>query len=191
MKNAKLIFSEGNIKFEDGFYVMSDKESSIMLEHAKLVCKSKGDILEIGFGMGISANFIQEIGVNSHTIIEVHPEILKKARDWSKDKSNVTIIEGDWSESLNLLKKYDGIFYDAEEGPLCLNFLKVIDNLIKPGGIFTFWNPGGTPEDQKINGFRCNIENVKFIPMDVTNLYEDKEIFWIKEKIYWIPYKEY
>ena len=44
--------------------VMMSWESSIMQKSAEYICQSKGDILEIGFGMGICEDYIQDQGVN-------------------------------------------------------------------------------------------------------------------------------
>ena len=40
-------------------------------KYAEVICKNGGDILEIGFGMGISATHIQSYDINSHTSIEI------------------------------------------------------------------------------------------------------------------------
>ena len=101
--------------------IMHEWETDLMRMHSEFVCERGGDILEVGFGMGISAGFIQEQGVKSHTIIELPPQIAEKAREWAADKPNVTIIEGDWQEVLPNLKegtvrtthkKFDGMFFD-------------------------------------------------------------------------------
>ena len=105
----------------DEWTIMHEWETDLMEKHAKFVCERGGDILEIGFGMGISAGFIQDEEPTSHTIIELHPQIAEKAREWAADKPNVTIIEGDWLEVLPTLmegtiqitpKKFDGFFFD-------------------------------------------------------------------------------
>ena len=75
---------------------MMDWEAPLMSASAAYVCKNGGDILEIGFGMGISAGYIQSHSINSHTIIENHPDIIPKAQVWAQGKSNVTIITGSW-----------------------------------------------------------------------------------------------
>jgi 16S rRNA A1518/A1519 N6-dimethyltransferase RsmA/KsgA/DIM1 with predicted DNA glycosylase/AP lyase activity len=62
--------------------------------------------------MGICADYIQAQGVNSHTIVEIHPQIIDKLKIWAEDKPNVTIVEGDW-HSVEGLYTYDGIFLDT------------------------------------------------------------------------------
>ena len=93
--------------------IMMDWETPIMERSAEFVCENGGDILEIGFRMGIASDFIQSHNPASHTIIELHPQIAEKAREWADGKSNVEILEGDWLEILPTLNKFDGIFYDT------------------------------------------------------------------------------
>ena len=77
--------------------IMMSWEHPVMQRSAEFVCENGGDILEIGFGMGIASDYIQSYNPSSHTIIEMHPELAEKAREWASDKVNVTIIEGDWN----------------------------------------------------------------------------------------------
>jgi predicted O-methyltransferase YrrM len=74
----------------------------------------KGDVLEIGFGLGYSATFIQEHKPKSHTIIECHPTVIKEAKVWAKDypDSDIRIIEGPWQDTLETLGVFDEIFLD-------------------------------------------------------------------------------
>lgn len=72
-----------------------------------------GDVLEVGFGMGYSADEIQKHNISSHTIIEGDPNVLKKLKKWArKQKHKVIIIEGMWQDKLNSLGKFDSIFFD-------------------------------------------------------------------------------
>ena len=91
--------------------VMMSWEAPIMEKSAEFVCQNGGDILEIGFGMGIASDYIQTHSPTSHTIIELHPQIAERARAWASDKPNVTIIEGDWIEEIDSLGNFDGIFF--------------------------------------------------------------------------------
>ena len=47
------------IENEQTHQVMMDWEDEIMSASAAYICQNGGDILEIGFGMGISAGYIQ------------------------------------------------------------------------------------------------------------------------------------
>ena len=62
-----LIFEEDKIYYthaDQELQVMMSWEDNIMKASADYVCENGGDILEIGFGMGISANYIQANNIN-------------------------------------------------------------------------------------------------------------------------------
>lgn len=100
-----------------GTMVMMRWEDEIMRLHSKWVTYNQGDILEFGFGMGLSAGHIQSFKPKSHTIIEIHPEIAKRAEEWAKDKPGVKIINADWWDVKDELGEYDGIFFDTFNDP--------------------------------------------------------------------------
>ena len=138
-KDNILTFEDSKIVDDTMVEVMMDWEAPIMEKSAKYICDSKGDILEIGFGMGICADYIQAQNVNSHTIIEIHPQILEKLNTWALGKSNVTIIEGDWS-SVSGLGTYDGIFLDTFGDDNLDKFKEFAVEKAKSGAKITYWN---------------------------------------------------
>jgi len=138
-KDEILVFEDTKILNEDNFEVMMSWESSIMEKSAEFICHNKGDVLEIGFGMGICSNYIQAQGVNSHTIIEIHPQIIEKLNAWALNKSNVTIIEGDWN-TVSGLSTYDGIFIDTYGDENWSNFKNFALAKAKSGAKITYWN---------------------------------------------------
>ena len=138
-KDEILTFEDTKILNEDGAEVMMSWETSIMEKSAEYICHNKGDILEIGFGMGVCADYIQAQGVNTHTIIEIHPQILERLSAWASDKSNVTIIEGDWA-NLSLTDTYDGIFIDTYGDDNWNSFKDFAIARSKPGAKITYWN---------------------------------------------------
>lgn len=92
------------------FQVMMEWEKPYM---KKLInnLKPKGDVLEIGFGFGYSADEIQKYDIKSHTIIE--PTVLDDLKKWSKkQKHKVNIVEGYWQDVLKNLETFDTIFID-------------------------------------------------------------------------------
>lgn len=95
--------------------IVMDKVAKDLTRHyCEIVAESKGDILDVGFGLGFSANFFYELGVKSYTCIELDDQIYKKALEWAKDKPNVTIVKGDWINKIPTLgRKFDGIFMDT------------------------------------------------------------------------------
>ena len=105
-KDEILTFEDTKIITQDNMEVMMSWEAPIMEKSAEYICQSKGDGLEIGFGMGICSDYIQAQGVNSHTIVEIHPQIIEKLKVWANNKSNFTILEGDWYD-VSGLETYD------------------------------------------------------------------------------------
>ena len=91
-KDIILTFDDDKIVTEEDREVMMSWEAPIMEKSAEYICESKGDVLEIGFGMGICSDYIQAQNVNSHTIVEIHPQIIEKLKVWAENKDNVTII---------------------------------------------------------------------------------------------------
>ncbi len=178
-KDLKLIFKEGAIlePISNG-HVMMDWEDEMMKEHAKVACHNQGDVLEVGFGMGISANYIQSFRPKSHTIMEVHPQILEKLCKWAKNKDNVNIIEGDWGKNLDKLKLYDGIFFDTY---MDVNDTRQLVNYLKPGGAFTFYN--GKYGNFNHLGLQCNeYKQIKVSPTAGTDYFKG-DTYWLP--IYW------
>ena len=138
-KDEILTFEDTKILSENGAEVMMNWEVPIMEKSAEFICHNSGDVLEIGFGMGICSDYIQAQGVNSHTIIELHPEIIEKLKIWADDKSNITIIEGDWN-SVSGLSTYDGIFIDTYGDDNWFNFKDFALARAKVGAKITYWN---------------------------------------------------
>lgn len=149
MRNFNLLFSPDCLKIDNdiaSYEVMNVWEHPLMKKHADVVTQFGGDILEIGFGMGISADYIQSNEIKSHTIVEIHPQVIEKLKKWSIDKTNVRIIEGDWVDKLDDIcsMKYDGIFFDTHMD-MNKHLLKglIVDRCLKDGGVFTWFEPSG------------------------------------------------
>ncbi len=160
-----LTFESDKIYYTDGdetFEVMMDWEDSLMSASAAYVCESAGDILEIGFGMGISAGYIQSHTINSHTIIENHPQMITKAQEWASGKSNVTIISGSWYDVRASLSTYNGIFYDTFGDNNMNQFSSSLGSLVKVGARVTWWN--NIPSE---NNF-YNIPDVTYEAISIT-----------------------
>lgn len=140
-KNKKLVFEKDYIALDSGQFVMMEWESELMEKQAKIVTQNGGDILEVGFGMGISAQFIQNFGCDTHTIIESHPQVMDRLRHWAENKPSVRIIEGDWFDLADEIvrTKYDGIFYDADCDRSSEFRKKIVDRCLSDGGIFTYY----------------------------------------------------
>lgn len=151
-KNSKIFEDEYGIynlvsyEPEKKQYIMMWWEGELMTRQADLTSNEGWDVLEIGFGLGISANRMLEKNPKSYTIVEVHPEMIRRVKKWMRDKPNVTLIEGDWIENIDLItqKKYDGIFFDTHSDDFVTLFReKIVEKAIKPDGIFTYWDVEG------------------------------------------------
>jgi len=173
----KIYYSNADITLE----VMMDWESSIMEASADYVCSNGGDILEIGFGMGISAGYIQENSINSHTIVECHPQILEKAKEWAKGKSNVTIIEGEWFDVKDSLSTYDGVFYDTYGEEDWGKFGSTIASLTNSGAKVTWWN--NTPS-------ATTVQDIDGVEYDIIDVDPPSNSYFNSNK-YYLPKKEY
>lgn len=180
-----LVFEEHKIYFIDEAneeqQVMMDWEDALMKKHADYVCINGGDILEIGFGMGISANYIQQNNPVSHTIVENHPQVIEKAKQWAEGKSNVTIIEGSWIDNLSELSTYDGVFYDTFGDLDVSSFGEHLPSLVKEGGVATWWN--ATTEAN-------NIFDIEEVVYEHINIVPPENNYYI-ENIYYLPKKQY
>ena len=136
--------------------IMQRWEINYMKMLADIVAKKGGNILEIGFGLGISANFIQKSKkAKKHTIIEFHPDVIKYCKkNYAKEIKNkkIKLIKGFWEDIVSMLPKesFDGILFDPY--PLARNelaktrliFFKEAFRLLKKDGILTYYSDTNT-----------------------------------------------
>jgi hypothetical protein len=112
--------------------VMHREETKLMQDYAALVTRNGGNILEVGFGMGISADAIVSQDIKSYTIIEKNIHHYNKALEWAEDKPNATVFLGDWIDVIpTITKKFDGIFHDTFEDDNYEKFLDVCKPIAK------------------------------------------------------------
>ena len=163
--------------------IMMDWEHPIMSASAAYVTEGGGDILEIGFGMGISANYIQSHSISSHTIIEPHPKIVEKAVEWSSGKSNVTIISQSWADVTGSLGTYDGIFYDTSYDDKHNLFSSSLSELTKTGTKLSVFNSYSS---------ETNIFNLEmsYRQINVTTPNSASQYF-NNDNVYYMPIKEF
>lgn len=163
-----------------GYEVMMRWESPIMKKKAEWVCQNGGDIIEFGFGMGISADYIQQHSINSHTICEIHPQVLEKLYEWAKDKPNVTILEGDWFDNINQMKTYDGILFDTFKDPQARFLPEILPQITNPRCAMTWWNNLSEEYDE------FKLEGVEFEIIDVNppkNMYFNHKQYYMPKYI--------
>jgi hypothetical protein len=132
----------------NNYQVMMEWEKPYM---EKLVSNLQpcGDVLEIGFGLGYSADEIQKHDIQSHTIIESDKNVIKKLEFWAKQqKHKVIIVEGAWQNKLQQLKKFDSVFFDDTPLNECLDienirvydfFYRILKNHVNKNAKMTWY----------------------------------------------------
>ena len=168
---------------DEDVIIMMDWEHPAMSASAAYITENGGDILEIGFGMGISAGYIQSHSISSHTIIEPHPQIVEKAVEWSSGKSNVTIISQSWADVTGSLGTYDGIFYDTSYDDKHNLFSSSLSELTKTGTKFSVFNSYSS---------ETNIFNLEmsYRQINVTTPNSASQYF-NNDNVYYMPIKEF
>ena len=163
--------------------IMMNWEHPAMSASAAYVTEGGGDILEIGFGMGISAGYIQSHSVSSHTIIEPHPQMVEKAVEWSNGKSNVTIISQSWADVTGSLGTYDGIFYDTSYDDRCNLFSSSLSELTKTGTKFSVFNSYSS---------ETNIFNLEMSYRQINvSTPNSASQYFNNDNVYYMPMKEF
>ncbi len=84
-----------------------------LFEFVSKRCIDGGRVLEVGFGLGISADKIQKhLKPRRHDIVEIDERISRDSRAYARRHRSVRAIRGSvWS--FKATTKYDAIFYDA------------------------------------------------------------------------------
>jgi guanidinoacetate N-methyltransferase len=94
--------------------VMEDWQYPLMKVMANIVTQDHGNLLEVGFGRGVSAEYIQQQGVESHTIIECNEHIVKSFYEPWRNRypdRNIRMIHAMWQDATDQLDTYDSIFF--------------------------------------------------------------------------------
>lgn len=168
---SKMISKDKDIYNKD--ILLNEKNEQVMMEWEKPYMEEcintlqpHGDVLEIGFGLGYSANQIRKFDIKSHTIIESDDTIYTDLTTWA-DKKTIPI-KGYWQKELSKLGKFDCIFFD--------DFALLNSNPDKDYRIFDFYYEIAKDHVK---------ENTRFV------FYCDTEIYWPVNP--WIKYecKEY
>ncbi|MEK6963865.1 MAG: class I SAM-dependent methyltransferase [Nanoarchaeota archaeon] len=141
-----------------GHEIMQRWETNYMKKLASIACKNGGTVLEVGFGLGISAHFIQQYKyalrtpkIRRHLVIEAHPEVCKYAKKMfvkEVQAGQMKIIRGYWQKMTKQIKSgtVDGILFDTyplSEKEIHKNhffFFKEAHRLLKKGGVLTYYS---------------------------------------------------
>ena len=132
-------YTKDKLTSSGGSSVMMDWERPIMKKVAELITESKGDVLNIGFGLGIVDGYINTLNPKSHTIIECHPDVINHINEtgW---KSKANIIEGKWQDSIGKMGSFDSIYMDTWGDLRVPHINDLIENHLNVGGIFSIWH---------------------------------------------------
>ncbi|MEZ4423530.1 MAG: class I SAM-dependent methyltransferase [Gemmatimonadota bacterium] len=133
--------------------IMEDWQLPLMRAMADIAGRTRGDILEVGFGRGISAELIQAWAPRSHTLIECNPAIVECFHVWREGKPDrdIRMVEGLWQDVLDGLGRFDAIFFhtyalDEDEAiDLLSSSVTFAEHFFAPaaahlveGGVFTY-----------------------------------------------------
>lgn len=137
----------------DDHQIMEDWQVPLMREMARIAGRSGGDVLEVGFGRGVSATMIQDEGVRSHTVIECNDSIVERFEDWRREfpDRDIRMAHGLWQDVIGDLGRFDSIFFhtyalDEDESidrlthsvTFADHFFPVAAEHLVEGGVFTY-----------------------------------------------------
>ncbi|NOR71746.1 MAG: hypothetical protein GQ532_19005 [Methylomarinum sp.] len=128
-------------------------------------------VLEIGYGLGISAFFIQKyFNPDSHVIFEIEDKIGEKANLFSLNYSNVEVNIDNWVNINNSIK-FDFIFFDPFDYSECQHLSREktsekLKKLLKKNGVLS--HPHfGDGDASEFTGFNTSIiERFKISPFE-------------------------
>jgi amino acid adenylation domain-containing protein len=138
----------------DGQQVMQAWEAPLMRALAQAVAGARGDVAEIGFGMGISAGFVQALRPRSHTIVECHPDVLAALQRWRAGHvdADIRVAACRWQDWDVAPECFDGVLFDTyptsedeytaevtTAPTFAASFFATARRLLRPGGVFTYY----------------------------------------------------
>jgi guanidinoacetate N-methyltransferase len=138
----------------EGQQVMQDWERPLMRALAAQVAGPDRDVLELGFGMGISATYLQELAVRSHTVIEANDEVVDRFERWRAGYPghDIRLVRGHWQDVLGGLGEFDGVLFDTypasedefvetvlDDVTFAAHFFPHAAAHLRPGGVFAYY----------------------------------------------------
>ena len=151
---APAVYDDHSLRIA-GHPVMEDWEIGYMQKLAQIASSNHGTVLEVGYGLGLSAKALQSNGIDVHYVIECHPDVVTKCvQDFHQAiaENRMHVLSGFWEDVTSLLpgESFDGILFDTyplSEEQIHSNhfwFFEEAYRLLKPGGIFTYYSDEAT-----------------------------------------------
>jgi len=141
-----LIFTEDRIlmkrwavKAPQNSAVMERWETPMLQRQIDLLEVKDKDVLEIGFGMGITAGMIQRAEPRSHTIIECHPQVINYAKSTFPYINKVNLVGDFWQNVIMGMGKFDRIFFDPHADDYDA-FFQIVEMKLREEGLFSYFH---------------------------------------------------
>jgi len=147
-KTENIVMTENKLEIF-GHPVMESWEEPYMKKLAEIATSKNGKILEVGFGLGISAKHIQQNIISEHHIIEANNFVYEKLLIFAENANHrVFSYLGFWEDIVKNMQdeSFDGILFDtypiveSELHTARFDFFNQAYRLLKKGGVFTHYS---------------------------------------------------
>jgi type IV protein arginine methyltransferase len=161
--------------FGEDRMIMGYNEKYLMKVIVDTIVKPGGSLLNIGYGLGYFDTWAWKLGVNSHHIIECHPDVIKNI-----DIAPVTIHKDIWQ---NVIPKmidsgmtFDCVWFDTyifskeDIKDEWFRFSEICQPLVSDGGKISFFTT--FPTLDVISTLKNNLKNFKLTETIIPDTYE-------------------
>lgn len=148
-RNSEAVYTDEHL-FIQGQDVMAAWERPYMSALARIAASNGGVVLEVGFGMGISASYVQSHPIEKHIIIEANFNVFEKLKAFAQTAEKpVELLSGLWQDVTSSIPdaSIDGILFDTcpiNEADTVITFavpfFKEACRILKKGGVFTYFS---------------------------------------------------
>ena len=161
--------------------IMGYNEKYLMKNIVDTIVKPYGSLLSIGYGLGYFDKWSWKLGVNSHHIIECHPDVIKNIdEDGIGNLKSITIHKDIWQ---NVIPKmidsgmtFDCVWFDTyiftkeDIKDEWYRFSEICQPLVSDGGKISFFTD--FPKLDIIPTLKNNLKNFKLTETIIPDTYE-------------------